>query len=176
VFTRILVKATKKRYITGFIDSLYPEGVVSLQYADDTLLFLRHDFGSACHLKWLMIRFEQLSGMKINYNTSDMVPINLEDEEIQTYARIFCCKLGSFPFKYLGVPLHHEKLRREDIQPMVDKIFNRIPGWQGRFLSYGSRMKLLKACLVSIPIYLMSIIKFSKWAIDVINSHMTNFF
>jgi hypothetical protein len=33
------------------MDSLYPDGVVSLQYADDTLVFLSHDFWSACHLK-----------------------------------------------------------------------------------------------------------------------------
>jgi hypothetical protein len=30
VFTRILIKAAKKGYITEFIDSLYPEGVISL--------------------------------------------------------------------------------------------------------------------------------------------------
>jgi hypothetical protein len=32
---------------------------------------------SACHLKWLLMCFEQLSGMKINYNKSDMVHVNL---------------------------------------------------------------------------------------------------
>jgi hypothetical protein len=34
---------------------------------------------------------------------------------------------GSFPFKYLGVPLHYEKLKREDIQLVVDVIIGRIP-------------------------------------------------
>jgi hypothetical protein len=95
------------------MQSVCPEGVISLQYADDTLLFLKHDRSSACHLKWLMLYFEQLSCMKINYNKSDMVPVNLEEDEIQVYGKIFCCKLGSFPFKYLGVPLHHEKLKKE---------------------------------------------------------------
>jgi hypothetical protein len=88
----------------------------------------------------------------------------------------FCCKVGSFPFKYLGVPLHYEKLRREDIQPIMDKVINRIPGWKGRLLSYGSRLVLLTACLASIPIYLISLIKFPKWAIEAINSQIANFF
>jgi hypothetical protein len=176
VFTRILMKAARKRYITGFMDSLYPEGVISLQYADDTLVFLKHDYMSTCHLKWLMICFEKVSGMKINYSKSDMVSVNLEEGESPMYARIFCCKIGPFPFKCLGVSLHHEKLRREDIQPVVDIIINRIPGWQGRLLSYGARLPLLKACLASIPIYLMSIIRFPKWAIEAINSHMAKFF
>jgi hypothetical protein len=43
--------------------------------------------------------------------------------------QIFCCKLGALSFKYLGIPLHYEKLRREDIQPVVDKIIKRIAGW-----------------------------------------------
>jgi hypothetical protein len=130
-------------YITGLMGTLYPEGVISLQYADDTLLFMKHDYQSACHLKWLLICFEQLSSMKIKYNKSDLVVVNLGEEEIQMYAKIFCCKIDSFPFKYLGVPLHHEKLRREHIQPAVNKKVDVIWG--------------------SIPIYLMSIIKFPKW-------------
>jgi hypothetical protein len=44
VFTRILSKAALKGYIIGFMDSLYPEGIISLQYADDTLLFLKHGY------------------------------------------------------------------------------------------------------------------------------------
>jgi hypothetical protein len=90
--------------------------------------------------------------------------------------QIFCCKLGALSFKYLGIPLHYEKLRREDIQPVVDKIIKRIAGWQGRLMLYGARLELLKACIASIPIYLMSMIRFLKWAIETINSHMAKFF
>jgi hypothetical protein len=34
---------------------------------------------------------------------------------------------------------------------------------------------LFKACLASIPIYLMFVIKILKWTIDIINSHMSIF-
>jgi hypothetical protein len=162
VFTRMLIKAARKGRITGFMSSLYPEGVLNLQYADDTLLFLKHDNTRASILKWIMVCFEQLSGMKISYNKSDLVPMNLDEDETMGYAKIFYCKVGSFPFKYLGVPLHYEKLRRKDIQPVVDKVLNRIPGWKGRLLFYGARLVLLRACLASIPIYLMSLIRFPK--------------
>jgi hypothetical protein len=43
-------------------------------------------------------------------------------------------------------------------------------------LSYGAKLALLKACLASIPIYLLSVIKFPKWTIEAINSQMANFF
>jgi hypothetical protein len=165
-----------KGYLTDLMNNLYPEGVINLQYVDDNLLFKDNDVQGACHLKWLMACFEHLSRMRINYHKSDMIAINLEEGETIQFAKIFCCKLGSFPFKYLGIPLHHDKLKREDIQPVVDKIINRIPGWKGRLLSYSARMTLLKACLASIPIYLMYVIKFPKWAIEIINSHLANFF
>ena len=42
-------------------------------------------------------------------------------------------------------------------------------------MSYAGRLTLLRACLASIPIYLLSIIKFPRWAIDMINTHMGHF-
>jgi hypothetical protein len=171
----MLVKAAWG-HITGLMSSLYPEGVISLQYADDTLLFLKHDKIATCHMKWFMVCYEHMSSMKINYHKSVMTPINMDEGEANEYGKIFCCKVGCFPFKYLGVPLHHDKLRREDIQPVVDLIIKRIPGWGGKLLSYSARLTMLKSCLASIPIYLMSVIKFPKWAIQAINSQMTNFF
>jgi hypothetical protein len=59
----MLIKAAGHGYISSFMTELYPGGVVSLQYADDTLLFLSHDPIAAHHLKWLMIFFEKLSGV-----------------------------------------------------------------------------------------------------------------
>jgi hypothetical protein len=176
VFSCMLGKAAEKGYITGLLSTLYLEGVISLQYVDDSLLFLEHNYLAASHLKWLLVCFERLSGMTINYHKSDLTPINLDEEESQNYSRIFYCNVGAFPFKYLGMPLHYEKLRKEDIQSLVDKIIKKIARWKGRLLSYGARLALLRACLASIPIYLMSVIKFPKWAIEAINSQMSNFF
>jgi hypothetical protein len=113
-----------------------------------------------------VVCFEKISHIKINDYKSDLTLVNLEEENIQTYAKIFCCKIGTFPFKYLGVPLQYDMLRTEDIQPVVNKIINRIPGWIAKLLSYGARITLLKAYVASILIYLMYVIKFPKWFIE----------
>jgi hypothetical protein len=128
----------------------------------------------AKNLKWVLTCFEQVSGMKVNYNKSELVPINLDDNEIAGFKEVFDCVVGSFPIKYLGVPLHHEKLRREDLQPIIDKILKRIAGWRGKLLSHAARVLLVKACLASIPIYLLSFFKFPKWALNLINTQMAN--
>jgi len=40
--------------------------------------------------------------------------IDLSDDEAHVFYNIFCCKRTDFSFKYLGDPLHHTKLRKED--------------------------------------------------------------
>ena len=50
-----------------------------------------------------------MTGMKINYDKSDILTIGMDDERINEFARVFCCKIGDFPLKYLGVPLHFFK-------------------------------------------------------------------
>jgi hypothetical protein len=104
-------------------------GVISLQYADDTIIFLEKNETTARNLKWFLSCFENLSGMTINYHKSDLMAINLNPAEARNFAQIFCCKIGEFPFKYFGVPLHYSKLRKEDLQPVIDKIIKKIGRW-----------------------------------------------
>ena len=117
-----------------------PGGVISLQYADDILIFLEANVSKSRHLKWLLACFEAMSRLRINFHKTDLMTMNSTPKLDKMYAGIFCCKIGSFPFKYLGVPLHYTKLRKEDLQPLVDKIFSKLSGWRGRTLSYGKKI------------------------------------
>ena len=94
--------------------------------------------------------------MKINYAKSEFIPMGVSAEETSPFLDIFGCAAGNFPIKYLGVPLHYEKLKKEDIQHIVDKILKSMAGWRGKLLSYAARINLIKACLSSIPVYLLS--------------------
>jgi hypothetical protein len=79
------------------------------------------------------------------------------------------------PFKYLGIPLHFERLKREDVQPLLDKLIKKMAGWRGRLLAYSSRLTLVKTCLASIPVYPLSFLKFPKWAIRLLESQMSHY-
>jgi hypothetical protein len=73
---------------------------------------------------------------------------------------------------YLGIPLYFEKLKREDLQPLLDKLIRRIAGWRGRLLAYSSRLTLVTTYLTSILVYFLSFLKFPKWAIRLLESQM----
>jgi hypothetical protein len=174
VFTRMLLKSTTHGHITGLMQSMTNTGVISMQYVDDTLLFLKNDLSSAINLKWMLSYFGQMSGMRINFHKCDLISIKVEEQEAQLFSQSLCCRLGNFPLKYLGVPLHYTKLRKEDIQPIVDKLLKNAAGWRGRLLNHAAKLELVRSVLASIPLYLLSVIKFPKWAITVINSQMAH--
>jgi hypothetical protein len=69
---------------------------------------------------------------------------------------VFGCPVGAFPIKYLGIPLHYNKLSREDFHPLIDKIIKRIARWRGKLLTKVGRIILIKTCLASIPVYILS--------------------
>jgi hypothetical protein len=156
VLSRMLQKATRANLIKGLGEDLIEGGVVSLQYADDTILFIEKEKTYARNLKWILTWFEMMSGMRINYHKSELVPVSeLDAKELQLYFEIFGCPMGDFRIKYLGIPLHYQ-LMREDLQPLIDKIIKRIVGWRGKLLTQARRVVLIKTCLANIPAYLLS--------------------
>lgn len=90
--------------------------------------------------------------MRVNFNKSEMIPMNLDDTKINVASQILNCPIGSFPIKYLGCPLHFNKLSRQDLQPLVYKLLKRMAGWSGNLLSLAARALLFKTCLSTIPV------------------------
>ena len=66
------------------------------------------------NLKVVLCAFEKLSGLKINFHKSELFCLGEAQEKTETYIQIFGCKEGSFPFKYLGIPMSHHKLENND--------------------------------------------------------------
>jgi hypothetical protein len=118
----MLIKVSNANVIRGLCSNLCPRGIICLQYADDTILFSEKDRILVSNLKMVLSCFEQVSGMRIKYDKSELIHLCIHVEEVNAYINIIGYALGKFPIKYLGIPLHYNKLRREDIQPLIDKI------------------------------------------------------
>jgi hypothetical protein len=68
----ILSKANEAGHISGVVPHLIAGGVMHLQYADDTIIMIKNEKLGVVNLKFLLICFEMLSGLKINYNKSEV--------------------------------------------------------------------------------------------------------
>jgi hypothetical protein len=141
---------------------------------DDTILFSSCDTLQLSNLKNILMLFERVIGMKIIFHKSECIAMIVDESRAHEVAHILNCPMGSLPFRYLRVLLHFEKLKREDMQLIMDKLIRRIPGWRGRLLAYSSRLVLIKICLASILVYLLFFFKFPKWAIKLVESQMAN--
>ena len=75
-----------------------------LIFVDDNLVFCRPNEDQLTHLSWVLLWFEALSGLKINLEKSEIIPV-LRVENIDFLAKAFGFRVGSLPSSYLGLPL-----------------------------------------------------------------------
>jgi hypothetical protein len=70
----ILIKRAKDdNQINGVIPHLVEDRLSILQYADDTIIFMDNDLEQAKNTKLFLCVFEQLSGLKINFHTCELI-------------------------------------------------------------------------------------------------------
>ena len=162
--------------IRGLIPEYIQNGVALLQFADDTILCLQDDLDNAQNIKFLLYLHEGMSGLKINFDKSEVIMVDQDPEKSSIFSEMFNCSIGKWPIKYLGVPVSGSRLRVADCIPLVEKINKRLDGWKGSSLSLGGRLTLLNACLSSIPIYCMSMSLLHKTIIKKIDVIRKRFF
>lgn len=138
-------------------------------YADDATLFANLDRQELHHINQLLKVFGDCSGLRVNLNKTEIFPIRCTEATTAEALVDFPGKILSFPGKYLGLPLHTRKLRRVDVQPLIDKIGGRLPGWKGKFLSSAGRETLVKSVLTSQPIYFLTVFPVQNWLIKQID-------
>ena len=134
----VLIKRAKADdQIQGVVPHLVDDGLSILQYTDDTVIFMDHDLEKAANMKLLLCFFEQLSGLKINFNKSEIFCFGEAKESEIQYAQMFGCALGSYPFRYFGILMHFRKLSNKDWK-VVDEIFEeKLSGWKSKLLTVG---------------------------------------
>ncbi|WVZ82089.1 LOW QUALITY PROTEIN: hypothetical protein U9M48_029391 [Paspalum notatum var. saurae] len=127
-------------------------------------------------MKLILCLFEQLSGLKINFHKSEIFCFGQAKEQATLYEVLFGCKLGSYPFRYLGLPMHVKKLRNRDWKLIEDRIEKRLGNWKGKLLSYGGRLVLLNSVLSSLPMFMLSFFEIPRGVLEKIEYFRSRFF
>ncbi|KAD3068242.1 hypothetical protein E3N88_36122 [Mikania micrantha] len=110
--------------------------------------------------------FNLSSGLKINFKKSFLYGIGIEQGSATSLARVIRCKVGSFPFTYLGVPVGQNMNLVKNWNIVLEKISNRLSSWKQNSLSFGGRITLAKSILSSIPLYYMSLFRAPRHVIN----------
>ncbi|KAL0310468.1 UNVERIFIED_CONTAM: hypothetical protein Scaly_2925500 [Sesamum calycinum] len=150
-------------------------GIVNLCFADDLLLFCKADPQSVTVLHRILQEFKDLAGLQANAQKSQVLLSKTTDPMKQQILNILGFPQGTFPVRYLGVPLITSKLSLEDCTPLLLKIDARISGWNQLQLTYAGRTQLIKSILSSIHQHWCSVFILPKGVLKAIEAKLRNF-
>jgi hypothetical protein len=97
-----------------------------IQYAEDILPIMPADERQLLALQNLLHCFSESTGLHINYHKSSMLPINVDDDHMLQLANSFGCRIGTFLFTYLGLPVGITRLKIHDLTPIVCRLERRL--------------------------------------------------
>ena len=78
------------------------------------------------------------------------------------YTDLFGCNAGEYPFRYLGIPMHHRQLLNSEWNKVEERFEKKLSYWKAKYLPYGGRLVLLNSVLSSLPMYMMSFFEIPK--------------
>ncbi|KAL0455541.1 UNVERIFIED_CONTAM: hypothetical protein Slati_0893300 [Sesamum latifolium] len=82
---------------------------------------------------------------------------------------------GHLPLCYLGLPLLASRLTIADCKPILQKIDDRIRGWDGIMLSFAGRVQLIKSVLTALQVYWAMAFILPKMIIKEIEKRLRSF-
>jgi hypothetical protein len=173
----ILIKRAKSDgQIEGVIPHLVDGGLSILQYADDIVLFMEHDLEKARNLKLILVAFEQLSGLKINFHKSELFCFGEAQDSTVEYADLFGCGQGQFQIRYLGIPIHYRRLTIAEWKLVEERLQKRLSSWKGKLLSLGGRLVLINLVLTNMVLYMVSFFLLPKGVLHKLDYYRSRFF
>lgn len=171
----LVSKAVSGGHFKGFAFGEEEVVISHLQYADDSLIVGEATEQNVWVMKAILRCFELVSGLKVNFQESNIIDLNVEEQFMEAATLFLNCKICDVPFTYLGIPLGANPRRSESWQPMVDKLRRRLSSWKRKNLSLGGRIVMINSVLTNLPIYFLSFMKAPKKVIKEMISIQRNF-
>ena len=112
-------------------------------------------------MSWILFWFEAASGLKINLDKSEVIPVG-EVEGVNKMAIEIGCRVGQLPAVYLGLPLGAPNKVISVRDGVEEKVRRRLALWKHQYISKGGRITLIKSTMASMPLYQMSLFRMPK--------------
>lgn len=124
---------------------------------------------------YCLTEFSATSGLHANWGKSAIHLARVDSSLKEEILSVSHFTLGSFPFRYLGVPLSSKRLSIAECEKLTDMKTKRISSWQAQHLSYTARLQLINSVLIGISSYWCQIFILPKRVINVVNSICRSF-
>ena len=111
-------------------------------YADDAMVVVAPFKEDIQNLSRILATVGEVTGLCTSFQKSSVIPIRCGNIDLDDVLQGMPAERASFPIKYLGLPLSVWSLRKADFQPLVDKMANKIPTWNGKLFNVAGRTAL----------------------------------
>ena len=176
-FSRLL-KSTTQQLDFNFHPKCHTLGINHLGFTYDILLLYRCDMAFVNILLQQLRVFGESSGLVINVAKSFIFFAGVSEDMKQAILSLSQFTEGSFPFKYLGVPLSPLSPHRflaSQFSPLIHKLESAIQNWMGKYLLYAGQLELIKSVLHGMVQFWISIFLIPDIVINKITSLCRNF-
>ncbi|KAK4724025.1 hypothetical protein R3W88_026804 [Solanum pinnatisectum] len=125
----------------------------------------------------ILEEYEHTSDQLINKEKSHFtIPSNTSQNIIDRIQEVTGFSKKDSPITYLGCPMYIGRQRIIYYSQLVDKVSEKICGWQAKILNFGGRITLIKHVLLSMPIHIMAAVSPPSTTIKYIESIIAEFF
>lgn len=127
-----------------------------LFFADDLILFGQDNMNTVKAMMDVLNEFCMMSGQTISLEKSKFfVSPNVQRNKARRISDYCGIKLTRDLGKYLGVPMLHKRVTKQDFIHIIDKVQNRLAGWVSNTLMLAGRSTLIRHVSSTIPCYTM---------------------
>lgn len=106
------------------------------------------------NLKRVLRCFQLVPGLKINFQKSNLIGVDVEIGVLEACANKICGRVGIFPSSYFALPLRACQSSVKIWKLALDHVRAKLDGWQEKLLSKGGKVTLLKSVINSYPYFL----------------------
>jgi hypothetical protein len=155
----------------GVLPGLLPAGLkhrVSL-YADDVVVFARPELAELAAMKGILACFGGASGLVVNFAKSSAARIQCSEAVVDAISAALDCPIAALPCTYLGLPLSIRKLRKADLQLVLDKLACKLAFWKAKLLTKDGRVAFVQAVLTASIVYQLMALDVDPWFIRAVD-------
>lgn len=110
--------------------------ICHLMFADDIIIITKAIVANCQKVLNIFGTYHSLTNQKINATKSEFfLPTWPPQAIINSIRQTLGFRHGSFPFRYLGIPLSPFKLRISHFKDIIDKTSSKLAGWKRNSLS-----------------------------------------
>ncbi|XP_048620920.1 uncharacterized protein LOC106363541 [Brassica napus] len=121
--------------------------VTHLLFADDLLVFSDGSRHSITGIKKVLSIFKDWTRLDMNAQKSEIFFGGYSELEASVTADISGFKIGTFPTRYLGLPLNPSRISYATMQPFLERITLKLHSWTVKTLSFAGKMVLVASVI-----------------------------